>query len=522
MRLFDKNILLAFLLATVFIITSCSSIDNTLTGGENTNNPHNDNTRTVSLTASVEQNSRTGMINNGDGSASFYWHKGDAIGVQAKDKDGNYAYIKFTTDDETGARTATFIGEVPEDYEIQSYAIYPYYEQGVKFTGDKSAEINITPDINYPPIEDHIFPTTTDETISYPATSTNIIMAGTITDSAITFRHLGGLVVIRIDKIPSGDGQIFISSDQNLNGQYNVSDLSATDAQIETSHMGNGNTYYTIYYNKANAGAPAIFYLPMAVGSYTNLKFELSQSDKFMISIPYGSLEVKRGEIQAISLTSDSKGALRNVRALGNNEYLVNGRKFIDLGLESGLLWAETNIGSSSPYLPGDYFAWGETATKEEYTNDNATWASTEYPQTTLLPKDDAATAYCGSGIRIPTKEDLDELMGGKNTSRKWTYSYIGGLNREAFKISNNNDDTRCIYLPVTGTYNGTTKPETISMYPEANYWTSTASKSLTNELRTAYYMNGMPGSTYNIEGTYTLRAVPLYRGYCIRAVAEK
>ena len=43
------------------------------------------------------------------------------------------------------------------------------------------------------------------------------------------------------------------------------------------------------------------------------------------------------------------------------------GHDFVDLGLESGLLWATRNIGADYPEEYGDYFAWGETETKMLY-----------------------------------------------------------------------------------------------------------------------------------------------------------
>ena len=45
----------------------------------------------------------------------------------------------------------------------------------------------------------------------------------------------------------------------------------------------------------------------------------------------------------------------------------VSGHDYVDLGLPSGTLWATCNVGASSPEEYGDYFAWGETETKEDY-----------------------------------------------------------------------------------------------------------------------------------------------------------
>lgn len=51
----------------------------------------------------------------------------------------------------------------------------------------------------------------------------------------------------------------------------------------------------------------------------------------------------------------------------GSGIYLIDGHKFVDLGLPSGLLWADRNVGASVTSAYGDYFAWGETNPKTEY-----------------------------------------------------------------------------------------------------------------------------------------------------------
>ena len=43
----------------------------------------------------------------------------------------------------------------------------------------------------------------------------------------------------------------------------------------------------------------------------------------------------------------------------------AGGYEYVDLDLPSGTLWATCNVGASSPENHGDYFAWGETETKE-------------------------------------------------------------------------------------------------------------------------------------------------------------
>lgn len=39
----------------------------------------------------------------------------------------------------------------------------------------------------------------------------------------------------------------------------------------------------------------------------------------------------------------------------------------VDLGLPSGLYWASCNVGAAYPQGYGDYYAWGETESKDYY-----------------------------------------------------------------------------------------------------------------------------------------------------------
>ena len=114
--------------------------------------------------------------------------------------------------------------------------------------------------------------------------------------------------------------------------------------------------------------------------------------------------------------------------------------EWVDLGLPSGLLWAECNLGATKPEEYGDYYAWGETSTKEVYTwetykyctaVDEEGWVKTlskynthsEYGTpdhlTTLQPSDDVATQKLGSGARMPTETEWNELLA--NTTSEWT-----------------------------------------------------------------------------------------------------
>ena len=94
----------------------------------------------------------------------------------------------------------------------------------------------------------------------------------------------------------------------------------------------------------------------------------------------------------------------------------------VDLGLDSGLLWAKCNMGTTKPTEPGDYYAWAETSTKKEYYSTNYKYFKVKYNievlkynekdgKEVLELEDDAARVNLGVGYRIPTQKDWEELL---------------------------------------------------------------------------------------------------------------
>lgn len=71
----------------------------------------------------------------------------------------------------------------------------------------------------------------------------------------------------------------------------------------------------------------------------------------------------------------------------------INGHEYVDLGLPSGLKWATCNVGAKSPEEYGDYYAWGETYTKDEYKEDNCDLWDVEMEDIGGDPEYDVATS---------------------------------------------------------------------------------------------------------------------------------
>lgn len=194
-----------------------------------------------------------------------------------------------------------------------------------------------------------------------------------------------------------------------------------------------------------------------------------------------------------------------------SNDGDINGHSFVDLGLPSGLKWAACNVGASSPIGYGQYFAWGETTPKTEYTQYNSTTyeAILTNLQTegivalsgNLTMAGDAAHANWGATWRMPTNLELEELK-DKCT---WQWTEIGGTN--GYKVIGANG--KSIFLPAAGIYSASSAHYTGE---RGDYWSSTS------------YDLGLGGYSYNIYFSGNHQQVEWsYRfyGFSIRPVSD-
>lgn len=148
---------------------------------------------------------------------------------------------------------------------------------------------------------------------------------------------------------------------------------------------------------------------------------------------------------------------------LGGGSHSQDDHEYVDLGLPSGTLWATCNIGATSPEQYGDYFAWGETVPKEDYTWETYLWCNGAYKSMTkyctkgsygtvdhkikLDPEDDAATVNWGPSWCMPSVGQIKELM--EKCSIQWTTT--NGEN--GLLVIGTNGNT--MFLPAAGALEG-------------------------------------------------------------------
>ena len=141
-----------------------------------------------------------------------------------------------------------------------------------------------------------------------------------------------------------------------------------------------------------------------------------------------------------IIISGNSNGSVASKNNVSSTTGTLNGHDWVDLGLPSGTKWATCNIGATKSEDYGYYYAWGETKPKKK--NNGKNYKYNDNP-IVLSSKDDVATANWGSGWRMPTQAEMDELS--SNCTHKWTTQ--NGVNGLLFTGTNGNS----IFLPAAG-----------------------------------------------------------------------
>ena len=142
--------------------------------------------------------------------------------------------------------------------------------------------------------------------------------------------------------------------------------------------------------------------------------------------------------------------------------------KIVDLGLS--VKWAGWNIGATSPEGYGGYYAWGETTEKSDYLEKNYKHYNTSTGEYTHICDNisgtwiyDVALSKWGGGWRMPTKEEIEELV----KKCTWEWGPYKGVNGQYVIGPNGNS----IFLPAAGRrYAG----ELYIELPFGYYWSAT------------------------------------------------
>ena len=395
------------------------------------------------------EQTRTTAVNNG-GSISFRWSAKDTVGIFPDKGD----QVEFPIEAGAGTGTAVFNGGGWALKSQSTYvAYYPY-----SFVNRTGKAIPMTYEG-----QTQVGNNNTDN-----LTKCDYIVSNLSTPESgevnFQFKHMSALVRFMLTVPEAGSFVKFILSsespifpvEQTLNVQTNP-------ATITNKRMSK-EIYVCLSGISASAGSTIIVYMLLPSTDLTGKSFTatLASSTRRYETVISGK-KYESGKAYSHSL---------------NIAYAGSFHDFVDLGLPSGTLWATCNIGAENPEDYGDYFAWGETTA---YNSDkttfnwstyklssNGSWTGiTKYTcpdgrtsgiwysgstfigdnKTELDPEDDAAYVNWGSGWRMPSHAQQQELLNSSYTTTTWT-TLNGVYGR---KISKKSDSNVYIFLPAAG-----------------------------------------------------------------------
>ena len=215
---------------------------------------------------------------------------------------------------------------------------------------------------------------------------------------------------------------------------------------------------------------------------------------------------------------------VNNQTQVPDKEYYNLADCWVDMGLPSGLLWADRNVGASSPEDYGYYFSWGETSTKSTYEPSTyryikddgkltkyCTYSKRGYRGftdglTILQSDDDAASYHFGDGARTPTDDEWQELL--DNTTNKWTTR--NGVSGRLFTSKKNGNS---IFLPAAG-YRWKDLLYETGSGGGGHYWSSSHGEEPYDAIYLLFY--------YSDDEYVGLFYHYLYQGYSVRPVKSK
>ena len=174
----------------------------------------------------------------------------------------------------------------------------------------------------------------------------------------------------------------------------------------------------------------------------------------------------------------------------------------VDLGLS--VCWAGWNVGASSPEEYGDYYAWGETIDKSDYTEDSYQYYNgSDYVNigsNISGTRYDVARAQWGGSWRMPANAEFEELI----NRCTWTWTTYNNVN--GYKVTGPNGNS--IFLPAASyCYSTEILPVAVGCY-----WSAALNESRQG---VAYYL-------YFYSGDRNVSSDSRECGFTVRPVCDK
>lgn len=390
---------------------------------------------------------------------TFAWKAGDVIGVipmDGKTVQSNYEVSSIGVD----PKTATFDGGVWALKSGKSYAAYYPYKEIIARSSDK-IEFSFTGQTqsannSLAHIGDYDYMYASTVTASFGAASFN-------------FKHLVSLVRVQIT-VPETDQYTNLTLESTSSWFASKASLNLADGTMTATQNTKSCSIALDDISVSSGEVLTVWFsmLPTAALNGGFVKVKLYGKDSY-------------SEIDISNLKSFEAGKAYSFSCSAGSQEESG---MVDLGLS--VKWATCNLGANHPEEYGDYYAWGETETKSDYSLKTYKFYKSEYEEgytdgdgfehpgitysgyTKYIPsskadtygfrgfydnksvldlEDDAAHVNLGGKWRMPTESEISELI--DNCQSDWvTYKGVKG---RKFTSKKSGYTDKWIFLPATG-----------------------------------------------------------------------
>ena len=295
-----------------------------------------------------------------------------------------------------------------------------------------------------------------------------------------TFHTIGNTLTLTATVLPAD------ATDKSVSWTSDKEDVATVDANGSVTAKGNGKATITVTTKDQGKTASCEITVVQWVTSISldNTSLSLEIGDEVTLSVTsvlpdnandktytWSSSDSAIASIDNSGMVTAKAKGKATIKATANDGNGVNATcsvvvspkcpsGAVDMGTTTAegykLYWATTNIGASKPEDYGDYYAWGETEPKENYSWSTYKWCNgssstlTKYNtnssygtvdnKTVLEPEDDIAHVKLGGKWRMPTDAEWTQLT--NNCS--WIWTNQNGVN--GYKVTATNGNS--IFLP--------------------------------------------------------------------------
>ena len=235
-------------------------------------------------------------------------------------------------------------------------------------------------------------------------------------------------------------------------------------------------------------------------GSFTGYKLLKDNSEDFTshyIGDNYDNPGTESGWAE-MDLLSRQEESLMTESVIHATAGTLDGHNWVDLGLS--VLWATCNVGALNPSDYGNYYAWGEIATKSSYTEENSKTYKKRMLDISGKFLYDAATYNWSSCWRMPTRDEFDELV------EKCNWQWMSYGSHKGYMVTGLNGNS--IFLPAAGLLNGS---DLVDAEDFGYYYSSTPYRRMTHNL-----------IFYKEDNIHTMDCGDRWAGLSVRPVLDK